>query len=106
MHDFWLSRGHHLIDRDVGGGLLVLAEAGIGVLVDENAHTYWEHSDQFDMALDLTAGRIGLAKLVFGSGCCRYPDRRRLVAWSRSRRAEPVQRGRALSTELQGPRRG
>jgi hypothetical protein len=40
------------------------AEAGIDVLVDENAHTYWERSDHFDMALDLTAGRNGLAKLA------------------------------------------
>src|ERR687887_348742 len=23
MHDFWLSCGHHLIDRDAGGGLVV-----------------------------------------------------------------------------------
>jgi hypothetical protein len=23
MRDFWLSCGHHLIDRDAGGGLLV-----------------------------------------------------------------------------------
>jgi hypothetical protein len=29
-----------------------------------NAHTYWERSDRFDMALDLTAGRNGLAKLA------------------------------------------
>jgi hypothetical protein len=26
MHDFWLSCGHHLIDRDAGGGLLVTDE--------------------------------------------------------------------------------
>jgi hypothetical protein len=39
------------------------AEAGIDVLVDENAHTYCERSDHFDMAFDLTAGRNGLAKL-------------------------------------------
>jgi hypothetical protein len=32
-------------------------------MIEENAHTYWERSDQFDMALDLTAGRRGLAKL-------------------------------------------
>jgi hypothetical protein len=38
-------------------------EAQIDVLVEENAHTYRERSDQFDMALDLTAGRNGLAKL-------------------------------------------
>jgi len=36
---------------------------GIDVLNDDNAHTYWERSDQFDLALDLTAGRRGLAAL-------------------------------------------
>jgi hypothetical protein len=35
----------------------------IEVLNDENAHAYWERSDLFDMALDLTAGRHGLAAL-------------------------------------------
>ena len=39
------------------------ATAGIDVLIDDNAHTYWERSDVFDMALDLTAGRRGLAAL-------------------------------------------
>jgi Family of unknown function (DUF6352) len=39
------------------------AGAEIGVLVDGNADTYWERSDQFDMAIDLTAGRRGLAAL-------------------------------------------
>ena len=29
----------------------------------DNAATYWERSDQFDLALDLTAGRRGLAAL-------------------------------------------
>jgi hypothetical protein len=38
-------------------------EARIDVMVEDNAHTYWERSDAFDMALDLTAGRPGLAKL-------------------------------------------
>jgi Family of unknown function (DUF6352) len=38
-------------------------EAKIDVMVDDNAHTYWERSDAFDMALDLTTGRPGLAKL-------------------------------------------
>ena len=33
------------------------------MLNDDNAETYWERSDQFDMALDLTAGRRGLAAL-------------------------------------------
>ncbi|MCK1626812.1 hypothetical protein IVA98_27400 [Bradyrhizobium sp. 160] len=39
------------------------AESSIDVMVEESAHTYWERSDAFDMALDLTAGRSGLAKL-------------------------------------------
>jgi hypothetical protein len=39
------------------------AEAAIDVLNDSNAHTYWERSDRFDMALDLTAGHDGLAAL-------------------------------------------
>jgi hypothetical protein len=38
-------------------------EAAIDVLNDDNAHAYWERSDRFDMALDLTAGRRGLAAL-------------------------------------------
>jgi hypothetical protein len=39
------------------------AEAAIDVLNDDNAEQYWERSDRFDMALDLTAGRRGLAAL-------------------------------------------
>ncbi len=39
------------------------AAAEIDVMVDANAATYWERSDRFDMALDLTAGRRGLAAL-------------------------------------------
>lgn len=39
------------------------AAAEIDVLNDENADGYWERSDLFDMALDLTAGRGGLAAL-------------------------------------------
>jgi hypothetical protein len=35
----------------------------IDVLSEANAGTYWERSDSFDMALDLTAGRRGLAAL-------------------------------------------
>jgi hypothetical protein len=38
-------------------------EAAIDVLNDDNAPTYWDRSDRFDMALDLTAGRRGLAAL-------------------------------------------
>jgi hypothetical protein len=39
------------------------AGAEIDVLVDDNASSYWDRSDQFDMAIDLTAGRRGLAAL-------------------------------------------
>jgi hypothetical protein len=39
------------------------AAAGIDVLSEDNAAEYWERSDLFDMALDLTAGRRGLAAL-------------------------------------------
>jgi Family of unknown function (DUF6352) len=42
-------------------GLPVAAE--IEVLSEANAGMYWERSDSFDMALDLTAGRRGLAAL-------------------------------------------
>lgn len=40
------------------------AEADIDVMNDDNAEGYWERSDQFDMALDLTAGRSGLAAVA------------------------------------------
>ena len=43
-------------------GLPTAAE--IDVLNDDNADTYWERSDQFDMALDLTGGRQGLTALA------------------------------------------
>jgi hypothetical protein len=39
------------------------AGAEIAVLSEANAATYWERSDVFDLALDLTAGRRGLAAL-------------------------------------------
>ncbi len=39
-------------------------EANIDVLNDDNAETYWERSDRYDMALDLTAGRAGLIALA------------------------------------------
>ena len=37
--------------------------AGVEVLSDANASSYWERSDRFDLALDLTSGRRGLAAL-------------------------------------------
>lgn len=38
-------------------------EAAIDVLNESNAEAYWARSDRFDFALDLTAGRRGLAAL-------------------------------------------
>ena len=35
------------------------AESEIDIINNENAESYWGRSDQFDMALDLTAGRAG-----------------------------------------------
>jgi Family of unknown function (DUF6352) len=40
------------------------AEAAIDVLNDDNADSYWQRSDRFDMALDLTGGRAGLKALA------------------------------------------
>jgi Family of unknown function (DUF6352) len=40
------------------------AAAEIDVLNEANAATYWERSDRFDMALDVTAGRQGLVALA------------------------------------------
>jgi hypothetical protein len=40
------------------------AEAEIDVMSDDNAEHYFEHSDQFHVALDLTAGRRGLVALA------------------------------------------
>ncbi len=40
------------------------AAAEIDVLNDDNAEHYFEHSDQFHVALDLTAGRRGLTALA------------------------------------------
>jgi hypothetical protein len=39
------------------------AATEVDVLNEDNAGLYWERSDAFDMALDLTAGRRGLAAL-------------------------------------------
>ena len=40
------------------------ADSEIEVLNESNARTYWQRSDRFDMALDLTAGREGVAALA------------------------------------------
>jgi hypothetical protein len=38
-------------------------EAEIDILNDDNAATYWQRSDRFDMAFDLSPGRAGLVAL-------------------------------------------
>jgi Family of unknown function (DUF6352) len=43
-------------------------EAQVDVLNDDNADSYWERSDRFDMALDLTGRRAGLAALAQAMG--------------------------------------
>jgi Family of unknown function (DUF6352) len=40
------------------------SDAAIEVLNDNNAGSYWERSDRFDMAIDLSSGRTGLAALA------------------------------------------
>ncbi len=40
------------------------AEAEIDIINEDNAKSYWERSDRFDMAIDLTAGRAGLDALA------------------------------------------
>jgi uncharacterized protein DUF6352 len=40
------------------------AEAEIEIINQDNANSYWQRSDQFDMALDLTAGREGFNALA------------------------------------------
>ena len=40
------------------------ADAHIHVLKDDTADSYWERSDQFDMAIDLTTGKAGLVALA------------------------------------------
>src|ERR1041385_1355441 len=42
----------------------IAAEAEIDIMSEENAEHYFEHSDLFHVALDLTAGRRGLAALA------------------------------------------
>src|SRR5207237_1433900 len=39
-------------------------DAQVDVLSDENADSYWQRSDQFDLALDLTGGTRGPAALA------------------------------------------
>jgi uncharacterized protein DUF6352 len=45
------------------------AGAQIDVMTDDNARSYWDRSDLFDMALDLTVGRRGVAALGTAIAC-------------------------------------
>jgi hypothetical protein len=47
----------------------LLAGPNIDVLSDNNMRSYWDRSDRFDFALDLTAGRRGLAALAAVIAC-------------------------------------
>jgi Family of unknown function (DUF6352) len=50
--------------------ILGLPEHGnIDVINTDNAHSYWERSDRYDMAMDFTAGRDGLAALARAMQC-------------------------------------
>ena len=72
LHDQSLLLG----DEEVIGGLKITpvlslmsmlgatTDAQIDVLNEENADSYWQRGDQFDMGLDLTSGRRGPAALA------------------------------------------
>jgi hypothetical protein len=72
LHDQSLLLG----DEEVIGGLKITpvlslmsmlgatTDAQIDVLNEENADSYWQRSDQFDMGLDLTSGKRGPAALA------------------------------------------
>jgi hypothetical protein len=67
LHDQSLLLG----DEEVIGGLKITpvlslmsmrgatTDAQIDILNEENADSYWQRSDQFDMGLDLTSGKRG-----------------------------------------------
>src|SRR5712692_7316833 len=68
-------------DEEVIGGLKITpvlslmsmlgatTDAQIDVLNEENADSYWQRSDQFDMGLDLTSGKPGPAALAEAMTC-------------------------------------
>ena len=55
--------GRHLQPSPLLSLLGLEAAPEIDVLSETNAPSYWDRSDSFDMAIDLTAGRRGLAAL-------------------------------------------
>lgn len=48
------------LERLVAESGATLRGATLDVLIEENAASYWEHADDFDMVLDLSLGRPGL----------------------------------------------
>ncbi|MBX6426955.1 MAG: hypothetical protein IRZ09_13655 [Variibacter sp.] len=72
FHEGSLIAADEEIVNSAGGGppsplaamLGLPAFGGIDVLGEANAESYFDRSDRFDMALDLTAGRRGLAALA------------------------------------------
>lgn len=62
-----LARDAELFSGSTSTPLAALLGLGavheVGVLTEENSCAYWERSDAFDLALDLTAGRRGLNAL-------------------------------------------
>src|SRR5262245_38773486 len=58
-----ISGGHDTPASPLVSMLGIPAEAEIDVMNDDNADHYFEHSDSFHVALDLTAGRRGLVAL-------------------------------------------
>lgn len=68
VHDGSLvAADREYVDAAVPGSPLVVMfgvpESAIEILSDANARDYWQRSDRFDLAIDLTAGRGGLAAL-------------------------------------------
>jgi hypothetical protein len=59
-----ISGGGNMPASPLVSMLGIPAQADIDVLNDDNAHLYWEHSDLFHTAIDLTAGRRGLEALA------------------------------------------
>jgi len=57
------SAGHHHPPSPLFALLGLPATTLIDAVTNESAASYWERSDRFDMALDLTAGQRGLAAL-------------------------------------------
>ena len=66
----------------------------VDVLNDSSAGSYWERSDQFDMALDLTGGRRGHAAL--SAVITRWVEHLLSVAVT----VEPLVRGRERQSRL------